>query len=77
MSFAEEFKNMRLECGMSQEKMAHQLNTAFGTLNRWEAGKTLPTMINMHAIMEFCEAHGIDKERIFRSWKEEKVKGKK
>ena len=74
MSFAEEFRNMRQECQMSQEKIAHHIHAAYATVNRWEAGRTLPTMQNMSAIMEFCEAHGIDKERLFQSWKEEIVK---
>ena len=74
MSFAEEIKNIRLESLLSQESFAHKIGVAFGTVNRWEAGRTLPTMQNMSAIMEFCEAHGIDKERLFKSWKEEMVK---
>ena len=74
MSFAEEIKNIRLESLLSQESFAHKIGVAFGTVNRWEAGRTLPTMDTMVAILQFCEEKGYDRQLMYNSWKEDREK---
>ncbi len=72
MSFAEEIKNVRLESLLSQEALAHRLGVAFGTVNRWEAGRTLPTMDTMVSILKFCEERGYDRQVMYNSWRQDK-----
>ena len=72
MSFAEEFRNMRLENLLSQETIAHKIGTTFGTVNRWEAGKTLPAFSVMSVIMDFCDEVGYDREAMFGEWRKDK-----
>ena len=77
MSFAEEIKSVRLESLMSQEAFAHNLGVAFGTVNRWESGKTLPTMDTMVAILKFCEARGFERQAMYNSWRIDKENRKR
>ena len=74
MSFAEEFRKLRLENMMSQEKIAHKLGVVFGTVRRWEAGKSVPAPRFMPAIMEFCDAVGFNREVLYQCWLEDKEK---
>ena len=72
MSFAEELKNMRLQCGMSQEGLAQQIGVVFGTITRWESGKAIPTMKRMELVLKFYDEQGFDRQAIFSEWKKEK-----
>ena len=45
-----EFKTMRLNCGLTQTELAAKLGISFGTLNRWERGHF---EINQHAATIF------------------------
>ena len=45
-----EFKTMRLNCGLTQMELAAKLGISFGTLNRWERGHF---EINHHAAQIF------------------------
>ncbi len=72
MSFAEELRNFRIENLMSQEKLAQYLGVSFGTVNRWESGKTLPSLKIMDRILNFCGEQGYDRQAIFIEWKKDK-----
>ena len=74
MSFAEEFRNLRLENLMTLEELAHKLGFPYATVNYWENGKSLPRFSRMPAIMEFCDEVGYDRQVIYQSWKEDKAK---
>lgn len=41
-----EFKTMRINCGLTQMELADLMGVSFATLNRWENGRFL---INKHA----------------------------
>jgi putative transcriptional regulator len=38
-----DIKSMRQKLGLTQEKFAQVLGVTFGTVNRWEKGKTKPS----------------------------------
>ena len=50
-----EFKTMRLNCGLTQMELAAKLGISFGTLNRWENGRFL---INKHTAEIFRQNAG-------------------
>ena len=74
MSFSEAVKEIRYTCLMSQETFAHHLGVAFSAVNRWENGKTLPSLHTLGTILQFCENYNIDRDAVFNSWKEDKDK---
>jgi len=60
MNFAEKIKAIRISCIMSQETFANSIGVSFATVNRWETGKTKPTLKTMKLIDEFCKNNSID-----------------
>ena len=49
-NIAEKLKNLRIEHGLSQEKLAEQLMVSRQAVSKWENGETLPDMENMIAL---------------------------
>ena len=49
-SIAEKLKQLRLEAGMSQDKLAEHLLVSRQAISKWENGETLPDMENMIAL---------------------------
>ncbi len=76
MSFGEEIMEIRYSLLLSQEALASQLGLAYGTVSRWENGKSLPSLSTMGTLLKYCEKNGIDKDAVLRSWKEEQKKGR-
>ncbi len=68
MSFAEELKNIRQHCLLSQEAFARELNVSFSTVHRWESGKVKPNFVAMKSIKDFCRKHEIDFSVIEQKW---------
>ena len=68
MSFAEAIKNMRIKALLSQNKLAEILHVSTGTINRWENGKTRPTITAMNNIKAFCVHNEIPYEQIEAEW---------
>jgi transcriptional regulator with XRE-family HTH domain len=59
MSFGDLVKEIRKELSISQEQLARDLNISFSTINRWENGKTLPSRLARHRLIEYCESKNI------------------
>ena len=66
--FADEIKNIRKHCFLSQEAFARELNVSFSTVNRWETGKAKPNLVAIKNIKDFCEKHGIDFTDLEQKW---------
>lgn len=49
-NIAEKLKNLRIEHGLSQEKLAEQLMVSRQAVSKWENGEALPDMENMIAL---------------------------
>ena len=68
MSFAQEIKNIRQHCFISQEAFARELKVSFSSVNRWEGGRAKPNLVAIKSIKDFCEAHDIDFTNLEREW---------
>ena len=60
MSFAEDIKKLRLSAILTQEEFAKEVGGSFATVNRWETGKSKPTIKAMKLIDEYCKKNDID-----------------
>ena len=60
MSFAEDIKKLRLSAILTQEEFAKEVGVSFATVNRWETGKSKPTIKAMKLIDEYCKKNDID-----------------
>ncbi len=45
IDFSSHVKSVRQVLGLSQSKLADELNVSFATVNRWENGKTTPSKL--------------------------------
>ena len=54
--FPEQVKNIRLQLGYSQNKLAQALGVSFATVNRWENSKTTPSKLAHRQFEQFCLA---------------------
>lgn len=45
-------KRLRLKLGLTQEKFASKLGVTFVTVNRWEAGKAMPSSLALRQLTE-------------------------
>ncbi|MEG1462955.1 MAG: helix-turn-helix transcriptional regulator [Anaerorhabdus sp.] len=53
--FGDLIKEVRKELGITQEKLAHELDISFSTINRWENGHTSPSRLAKRRLLEFCK----------------------
>lgn len=60
MRFAEEVKELRHKCLLSQTDFAREIGVSFSTVNRWETGKVKPSYKAMKRIDEYCKNNAID-----------------
>ena len=60
MSFAEDIKKLRLSAILTQEEFAKEVGVSFATVNRWETGKSKPTIKAMKLIDEYFKKNDID-----------------
>lgn len=60
MSFSEEIKRIRCKSLLSQEAFAKMLGVSFTTVNRWETGKSKPSLKTLRVIDAYCKSKDID-----------------
>jgi len=46
----DDIRRIRKELGFSQEEFARTMWVTFGTVNRWEAGRSAPTALNLRVL---------------------------
>lgn len=68
MSFSKEIKRARQRCFLTQTDFAKEVNVAFSTVNRWEAGKARPNLIAMKNIKDFCTKNDIEYAPVEEAW---------
>ena len=68
MELGDEIRKLRQRCFLSQEAFAKSLNVSVSTINRWESGKSRPTLSVMRDIKEFCRNNEIDFSTIEDIW---------
>ena len=52
---AKNIKDLRKEKGISQKKLAKELNVSFQTISHWEAGYTEPPIIAIKKLKEYFQ----------------------
>lgn len=72
MSLSEAIKNTRQMALLSQEDFAKALHVSAGSINRWENGKTIPSITAMKSLKAFCEAQNLPYAIIHAEWIKEK-----
>lgn len=60
MSFSEIVKFVRKQNNYTQEQFARELNVSFSTINRWENGHTVPSVLAKMQLLEYCKKNSID-----------------
>lgn len=60
MTFSEILKHIRKEKNYTQEQFARELNVSFSTINRWENGRTEPSVLAKMRLLEYCKKNCID-----------------
>lgn len=70
MSFSNDIKSVRKRAMLSQEEFAQALGVSFTTVNRWEAGKCMPSYKAKRNIQEYCNANNIEFD-VSKDWMEE------
>ena len=60
MKFADEVKELRHKCLLSQTDFAKEIGVSFSTVNRWETGKAKPGYKALKLIDEYCKYNAID-----------------
>ncbi len=64
MTFSQVLKNIRNQLELTQEQFARELEISFSTLNRWENGRTMPSMLAKKHILDYCINHCVDESTI-------------
>ena len=62
MDYRKLIKELREKLILSQEEMAIVLDVSFTSINRWENGKTIPTIKVRRKIVKFCKKNKISLE---------------
>lgn len=62
MDYRKLIKELREKLILSQEEMAIVLDVSFTSINRWENGKTIPTIKARRKIVKFCKKNKISLE---------------
>ena len=64
MTFPEVLKSIRKQCNYTQEQFARELNVSFSTINRWENGRSVPSVLAKIQLLEYCKRKCIDEQII-------------
>ena len=68
MSLSDTIKLTRQKLFMSQETFANEIHVSVATINRWENGRTIPNLVAMKSIKEFCEENNLAFDSIEKEW---------
>ncbi len=68
MNLPNEIKIIRQKAFLTQEAFAKELQVAYTTVNRWESGKSRPSISAMKQIKQFCELHSIPFDDLQNAW---------
>ena len=55
MNFAEDIRKIRIKNILTQEEFAKELGVSFATINRWETGKSRPSIKAMKNLDDYCK----------------------
>ena len=59
MQLSDSIKMTRQKAFLSQEEFAKELGVSFATINRWETGKSRPSIKAMKNLDDYCKKNNI------------------
>jgi len=68
MQLSEILRFTRQKAFMSQEEFANALLVSVSTINRWENGKSKPSLSAMKNLKLFCQNNNLPYDSIEREW---------
>lgn len=68
MMLSDAIRNLRTKAFLSQDLFAKELHVTVGTINRWENGKSKPSITTMKTMKEFCERNKLNFDEIEKLW---------
>lgn len=68
MPLSSVLKITRQKAFLSQEAFARELKVSVSTINRWETGKSKPSLNAMKELKAFCQQHSLNYEDIEADW---------
>lgn len=68
LMLSSEIKLIRQKALMTQMEFASQLNVSFSTINRWETGKSIPSLSTLKSLKQFCTVNNIPFENLETEW---------
>ena len=68
MDLCDEIRIARQKAFFTQESLARELNVAVSTVNRWESGKSKPSISALKSLKVFCLTHEVPFDEIEKAW---------
>ena len=60
MSVSEVLNSMRKQIKYTREQFSRELMVCFSTRNRWQNGRTEPSVLAKMRLLEYCKKNGIE-----------------
>ena len=77
MSLPDSIKLIRQKSFLNQQEFADALGVGLTTVNRWEGGKSIPNLVAIKKIKQYCEKNNISFETVENEWLAERMKARK
>ncbi len=77
MSLSDSIKLVRQKSFLNQREFADALGVGLTTVNRWEGGKSIPNLIAIKKIKQYCEKNNISFETVEAEWIAARMEAKK
>lgn len=77
MNLSDSIKIIRQKSFMNQQEFADALDVGLTTVNRWEGGKSVPNLVAIKKIKQYCEENSIPFETVETEWLAARMEAKK
>lgn len=77
MSLPDSIKLIRQKLFLNQQEFADALGVGLTTVNRWEGGKSIPNLVAIKKIKQYCEKNDISFETVETEWLAARMEAKK
>ena len=76
MSLPDSIKLIRQKAFLNQQEFADSLGVGLTTVNRWEGGKSIPNLVAIKKIKQYCENNNIPFDTVETEWLAARLKAK-
>lgn len=76
MSLPDSIKLIRQKAFLNQQEFADSLGVGLTTVNRWEGGKSIPNLVAIKKIKQYCEKNNIPFDTVETEWLAARLKAK-